>query len=199
MKKMCLRMMIAILIMGCGNLIAYAQTNDLPDSKEIREIQTENLRIRLPFVQNNGQFGDDNIKFMADTIAGKVYVTDRSINYGIDDGSRRLMIRESFETDESRECVDPTRGMRLVVLSVATSIDALAVGFSLAALNVSIVLPVIIIGVVALVFTYVGLILGNRVLSSGKLGKKAELLGGVVLVGIGIKILFEHGVFDFLV
>ncbi|MCP4115412.1 MAG: manganese efflux pump [Desulfobacteraceae bacterium] len=105
------------------------------------------------------------------------------------------MIRESFDTDEDKPLKDPTRGTRLVLLSVATSIDALAVGFSLAALKVSILLPVIIIGVVALCFTWIGLILGNRFLSSGRVGKKAELLGGAILIFIGIRILHEHNVF----
>lgn len=105
------------------------------------------------------------------------------------------MIRGSFDADADKKQQDPTRGMRLVVLSFATSIDALAVGFTLAALNVPILLPVVIIGCVALLFTCIGLILGHRFLSSEKLGKKAELLGGMILILIGIKILFEHNVF----
>lgn len=105
------------------------------------------------------------------------------------------MIRESFDSTIDKPLKDPTRGTRLVLLSVATSIDALAVGFSLAALSVSIVLPVTIIGVVALCFTWIGLLLGNRVLSSGKFGKRAELTGGVILILIGINILHEHNVF----
>lgn len=105
------------------------------------------------------------------------------------------MIRESFDADADKKRQDPTRGIRLVVLSIATSIDALAVGFSLAALNVPILLPVVIIGCVALLFTWLGLVLGHRFLSSKKFGKKAELLGGAILILIGIKILFEHHVF----
>jgi putative Mn2+ efflux pump MntP len=105
------------------------------------------------------------------------------------------MIRESFGSNSSTQTKDPTRGARLVFLSIATSMDALAVGFSLAALKVSIVLPVVIIGVTALVFTWVGLVLGNRVLSSRRVGKHAELIGGCILILIGINILHEHNVF----
>ncbi|MFH1156368.1 MAG: manganese efflux pump MntP family protein [Pseudomonadota bacterium] len=105
------------------------------------------------------------------------------------------MIRESFDKEGSRAPADPTRGRRLVILSLATSIDALAVGFSLAALKVPILLPVIVIGLVAMIFTCVGLVLGNRFFSSGQVGKKAELAGGIILVAIGVKILIEHGVF----
>jgi putative Mn2+ efflux pump MntP len=105
------------------------------------------------------------------------------------------MIRESFDTDENKKWQDPTRGLRLVVLSVATSIDALAVGFTLAALNVPILLPVVIIGCVALLFTGIGLVLGNQFLSSENSEKKRNCWGGMILIGIGIKILFEHNVF----
>jgi putative Mn2+ efflux pump MntP len=105
------------------------------------------------------------------------------------------MIRESFSSDSDTKKKDPTRGARLVLLSIATSMDALAVGFSLAALKVSIVLPVIIIGVTALVFTWAGLVLGNRILSSRRVGRHAVLIGGCVLILIGINILHEHNVF----
>lgn len=105
------------------------------------------------------------------------------------------MIRESFDTTSNAPLKDPTKGARLVLLSLATSMDALAVGFSLAALKVSIVLPVIIIGVVAFLFTWAGLLLGNRVLSSKRFGKRAELMGGGILILIGVKVLHEHNVF----
>jgi putative Mn2+ efflux pump MntP len=106
------------------------------------------------------------------------------------------MIRESFRHDGARLTIDPTRGRRLIVLSLATSIDALAVGFSLAALNLPILTPVLVIGAVALLFTVAGLILGNRFPGTGRLGKRAETVGGLILIAIGIKILIEHGVFQ---
>ena len=80
---------------------------------------------------------------------------------------------------------DPTRGASLVVLSVATSIDALAVGLTLALLNVSILYPAFVIGVVAFAFTAVGLRLGRRF--GSLFGKRVEILGGVILIGIGLK------------
>ncbi|MBF0412403.1 MAG: manganese efflux pump [Desulfamplus sp.] len=106
------------------------------------------------------------------------------------------MIKGAFADEEDKIFIDPTRGRRLVMLSVATSIDALAVGFSLAALKVSIVLPVIVIGIVALTFTCIGLVVGNRFSSSTRTGERAEIIGGVVLICIGIKILYEHQVFN---
>lgn len=108
------------------------------------------------------------------------------------------MIKEAFKDENEKIFKDPTRGKRLVMLSIATSIDALAVGFSLATLKVSIVLPVIVIGLIALIFTIIGLIVGNRFSSSTRTGERAEIIGGVVLIGIGIKVLYEHQVFNML-
>jgi len=106
------------------------------------------------------------------------------------------MIHEAC-TDEAdrREPVDPTRGISLVVLSTATSIDALAVGLSLAFLNIDILAPALIIGIVALVMTATGLYLGRIIRHSGRLGVGAEVIGGLVLIAIGVRILFVHGVF----
>jgi len=103
------------------------------------------------------------------------------------------MIREAFEEDE-RSPADPTKGMTLIVLSVATSIDALAVGLSLSVLGLSIWWPALVIGAVALLFTAAGLHFGGTFSKAERISKYAELFGGMVLIGIGIKILWEHGV-----
>lgn len=96
--------------------------------------------------------------------------------------------------DEARK-VDPTKGGAMVVLSVATSIDSLAVGLSFSLLNLSIWLPAVIIGLVATLLTAVGLHLGCLVGSASRLGARAEIGGGLVLLGIGFNILHTHGVF----
>jgi len=102
------------------------------------------------------------------------------------------MIYESFSRKEIRKIrsSDPTRGFFLLMLSVATSIDALALGVSLAALHVSIVYPAIIIGLVAFSMSVIGIKIGP--LLGIVVGKRAELLGGLILVLIGAKILSEH-------
>lgn len=103
------------------------------------------------------------------------------------------MVHEGFrgEEEEGNGGKDPTRGMSLVVLSVATSIDALAVGVSLGVLhNEGIVYPGVVIGVVACTFTAAGLHLGKRL--GAVFGKRMEIVGGVVLVAIGVKILLDH-------
>lgn len=101
------------------------------------------------------------------------------------------MLWEGLRRDDDEACQDPTAGSRLIMLSVATSIDALAVGFTLALLGVSIWFPAAIIGVVALVFTAAGLHLGRLLGCNTRLGQYAEVLGGLVLMGIGGKILWQ--------
>lgn len=101
------------------------------------------------------------------------------------------MIWESFHADEGEgRGRDFSRGVTLLVLAVATSIDALAVGLSFAFLSVSIVVPVVTIGVVAALITGVGFLVGRR--ASRVLGKRAETLGGVILIAIGLRILLSH-------
>jgi len=92
--------------------------------------------------------------------------------------------------EEERHCGDPTRGMTMVMLSVATSIDALAVGLTLATLQISVWLPALIIGLVAGAMTVSGMLLGRRV--GCRWGPRVEILGGLILIGIGVKILLEH-------
>jgi len=101
------------------------------------------------------------------------------------------MIWESFRPETKRaHANDPTRGMTLLFLSVATSIDALAVGLSFAFLKASIVQASVIIGGVCFLMTAAGMVFGRKL---GELfGRKAELVGGLVLLGIGIKILWDH-------
>lgn len=91
---------------------------------------------------------------------------------------------------EPRAAGDPTRGWSLLALSVATSVDALAVGLSLGLLRVRIWYPAAVIGVVAALLTAAGLRLGKRL--GAIFGRRMEALGGVVLLAIGAKILLEH-------
>jgi putative Mn2+ efflux pump MntP len=110
------------------------------------------------------------------------------------------MLREAITGDKDEEgdhpIKDSTKGMTMIVLSVATSIDALAVGLSMSMLQVSIIYPAIIIGLVAGAFTIVGLHLGKRVANLTWLSTWAEVVGGLVLWLIGLNILRENGVFS---
>ena len=85
---------------------------------------------------------------------------------------------------------DPTRGLTLVALSVATSIDALAVGLSMGFMQISVWLPAAVIGVVAAALTVVGFRFGASI--GLRWGRWAEAVGGCVLLFIGVKILVSH-------
>ncbi len=100
------------------------------------------------------------------------------------------MIYEAFSDEENTDDRDPTKGLSLVLLSIATSIDALAVGFSLSVIGVSIWMPALVIGLVAGILTIVGMLLGGRI--GDRWGSRVEILGGLVLIAIGAKILIEH-------
>ena len=85
---------------------------------------------------------------------------------------------------------DPTKGKTLLILSIATSIDALAVGLSFGVLSKPILIPAIIIGIVCALFSAAGVYLGKKI--GHLLGNKAEIFGGLCLIGIGIKTLLDH-------
>ena len=103
------------------------------------------------------------------------------------------MIYESFKIKPAEEKFNPANIFVLLVLSVATSIDALAIGVSLSLLSVSIVMAVAIIGLITFVLSYVGVFIGKRF--GHFFENKIEALGGLVLIGLGVKILFEHILF----
>ena len=100
------------------------------------------------------------------------------------------MIYESFKTTPNKKEQKTLTLSILLMLSVATSIDALAVGLSFAFLKIAIATPIVIIGAVTFLLSFLGVTFGNRF---GKfLGNKIEIVGGLVLVTIGMKILLEH-------
>lgn len=100
------------------------------------------------------------------------------------------MIWEGFEKEGDEEKDDQTRGWPLLMLSIATSIDALAVGFSFSILKNPILFPAVIIGIVCFLMTVTGMVFG-KVLAK-IFGKKVEIFGGLVLIAIGVKILADH-------
>jgi putative Mn2+ efflux pump MntP len=99
------------------------------------------------------------------------------------------MIYESFKKTEEQK-TNPSKGRDLIILSLATSIDALVVGFTLAMLDVNIWFPSVIIGVVTAILSILGIWIGKKL---GKnLGRSMEVVGGVILILMGLKILIEH-------
>ena len=100
------------------------------------------------------------------------------------------MIKESFSAESKEFDRDPSRGWNLFVLSVATSIDALAVGLSIGVLGGPIMLPSVIIGIVCALFSIAGVGIGKK--AGSLLGKRVERIGGLILIAIGAKIALEH-------
>lgn len=100
------------------------------------------------------------------------------------------MIRESRRCGLECRKADPLKWPVLLMLSVATSIDALAVGITFALLETDIWMPVLIIGGVTFLFSFIGVILGDRF--GHVFEKKIEMIGGFILIAIGIKIVIEH-------
>jgi manganese efflux pump family protein len=101
------------------------------------------------------------------------------------------MIWEAFhEKDEPGKGADISRGFLLLTLALATSLDALAVGLSFAFLEVNIVFASLIIGIIAFLITILGFYIGRK--AGNILGQRAKIAGGIILIGIGIKVLLTH-------
>ncbi|MFC1968515.1 manganese efflux pump MntP family protein [Chloroflexota bacterium] len=102
----------------------------------------------------------------------------------------RMVWQSLHSKDAEHVDTDISKGLLLLTLSIATSIDAFAVGLSFAFLEINIILAVATIGVIAFLVTIIGLIIGKKV--GSLVGKRAEIVGGVILIGIGLRILLEH-------
>ena len=106
-------------------------------------------------------------------------------------GGKMIWEAVKGDGDEDCDCKESALGLReLIVLAVATSIDALAVGISFAFLDVKIVPAVLLIGVTTFVLSVAGVAIGNKF--GVKYKKRAEIAGGMILVLLGVKILLEH-------
>lgn len=101
----------------------------------------------------------------------------------------RNMIKESFnkEDDKKNDSVD---FKNMIVLAIATSIDALAIGITFAFFKINLLLAICIIGVITFGLSLLGVKIGNKF--GDKFQNKAEIMGGIILIIIGLKILLEH-------
>lgn len=99
------------------------------------------------------------------------------------------MIKEAFDKEDEKKN-DKVDFKTMIVLALATSIDALAVGITFAFLDVNLILAVSIIGIITFIISILGVKMGNRF--GNKYQNKAELAGGVILILLGTKILLEH-------
>ena len=103
-------------------------------------------------------------------------------------GSKAVLSAVRGDADRASRA-DPSRGLNLVFLSIATSMDALAVGVSFAMLRVEIWYPSVIIGLITGALCVLGMLFGYRI--GSRMGKRIEIVGGLVLIAIGLKILLE--------
>ena len=105
------------------------------------------------------------------------------------------MIKEAFSNDED-ERNDNVNFKEMLILAIATSIDALAVGVTFAFLETNILFAITIIGIITFVFSLFGVKIGN--VFGDKYEHKAQIVGGLILVLIGIEILLDHlGIINF--
>jgi len=100
------------------------------------------------------------------------------------------MIFEGFKPKDEQLEINPLQISTLLILSVATSIDALAAGISFSFLRITMLLPVIVIGLVTFAFSFAGVKIGSKI--GHYLEHKVKILGGLVLIGLGVKVLAEH-------
>ena len=100
------------------------------------------------------------------------------------------MIYEALKKEDCEKKINPLETKTLLLLAIATSIDALAVGLSFAFIDISIVLPVIIIGLITFVISFAGVWGGKKIGQAFR--KKVEIFGAAILILIGIKIFLQH-------
>jgi len=104
------------------------------------------------------------------------------------------MIHEALWGNDDSTYLDPHSFKKMAALAIATSIDALALGISFSILDVDITYPAFIIGLVTFIFSFAGLTIGVKV--GNRFGSKVEIVGGLILIAIGLKVLLEHTVFN---
>ena len=122
---------------------------------------------------------------LRDFIAG----VDHWIAFGLLGFIGGKMIYESLKLDPGKKDNTSLELSTLLLLAIATSIDALAVGVSFAFLKISIITPAVVIGAVTFLLSFLGFLVGNRV--GHFFESKIEIVGGIILIGIGIKILIQ--------
>ena len=125
-------------------------------------------------------------------VSARAFITgiDHWIAFGLLSLIGGKMIYESTRLGPNDKEIDPLNIYVLLILAIATSIDALAVGVSFAFLEIAIITPAVIIGIITFSLSFLGVFLGNN--SGHFFENKIEIIGGLILISIGVKILVEH-------
>jgi len=149
-------------------------------------------RLRLSLSFGAFQFLMPLLGFMAgERVANIIASFDHFVVLGILSFVGVKMLVEGLRRDDTRPFPDLSRGWPLLFASLATSIDALAVGFSFALLQKGVLLEALVIGIFAFSMTYLGVSFGHRVQEKA-IFSRPEAFGGIVLILIGLKIFLEH-------
>jgi len=157
----------------------------------LAETGSRRPRFRLAFHFGLFQFIMPVLGWLAGlTIVRYISAYDHWVAFGLLGFVGVRMIRSGLDKSGGHDQADPSRGWTLVLLSVAVSLDALAVGFSMGMVGLTIWYPAIVIGIITGLLSWLGLRLGNKL--GEKFGKRMEIAGGIVLILIGIRILLMH-------
>ena len=158
-------------------------------------ISIKNLR-RVQILRTGGAFGfAQAVMPLTGFLLGRAVVKfisgyDHWVVFGLLFIIGGRMLWEAFHEKEEGQGADITRGWLLISMAFATSIDSLAVGLSFAFMEINIVSSVLIIGVVAFLITILGFYVGRQ--AGNLIGQRARILGGLILIGIGIRVLVTH-------
>ncbi|MCJ7700765.1 MAG: manganese efflux pump MntP family protein [Anaerolineales bacterium] len=156
-----------------------------------RQANNRRAKFRLAFHFGFFQMAMTVVGWLAgSTIAGFIQAFDHWIAMILLAYVGGNMIRSGINPQVESYAKDPSKGKLLIILSVATSIDAMAVGLSMAMLNMPFLVPAIIIGIVTWGLSAFGLLAGDKL--GQKFGKRMEILGGLILLGIGLRVLITH-------
>lgn len=148
-------------------------------------------KIRLAFHFGVFQSGMTILGWLAgSTIVDLISSIDHWVAFGLLLFVGVRMIASGFHPDRPTYQRDPSKGGLMVLLSLATSMDALAVGLSMAMMGSPVLFPAVVIGVVTFSLSLVGIFTGHRL--GEQFGKRMEILGGVILIGIGLRVLWTH-------
>lgn len=130
--------------------------------------------------------------YLGVSFSALVEPVDHWVSFGLLTILGLRMIYEGSRKEEDKETRDLTRPLMLIVMGIGTSIDAFVVGISLGFLEANIWLSAIIIGIITFLASMIAIRLGKNV--GKRLGSNVEIMGGIILILIGLKIVLEHTV-----
>lgn len=190
LAQVCSQIHLASILLIAVGLAMDAFAVSIVTGSIYREIHVKHV-IRMALFFGGFQAFMPVIGFLAG-LGMKEYITgiDHWIAFGLLSFVGGKMVYEAFQIEAAEKNRDPSNLLILLALSVATSIDALAVGITLSFLTASISLAVTLIGLITFGLSYAGVYIGKRF--GHFFESRIEVLGGLILIAIGLKILVEH-------